>query len=99
MQRWTWNFDAVCPQNKRTSNLFNEASGRCMDMGAGAQVDERGLGIPNEGFSGTVGVPASATPCSGSGGQSSSQNFFWDNRAGEFANEGSATCLGVCVVE
>jgi hypothetical protein len=102
LQRWTWNFDAVCPQNKRTSNIYSAAAGRCIDMGAGAQLDAAAeaqrLGIPNEGMSGTIGTPMVAAPCAGVGGQSSTQNFFFDNRAGEFANEGSATCVGVCVV-
>ena len=86
----------MCPQNKRTSNIFNRAAGRCIDMGAGAQVDAAGLGIPNEGMSGTIGAPMVAAPCAGAGGQSSTQNFAWDNRAGEFVNQGSATCVGVC---
>jgi len=95
LQEWTWNFDAVCPQNKRTSNIYSRAAGRCFDMGAGAQAD-----IPNEGASGTIGAPMVASPCAGTSpsppAQSSTQNFAWDNRAGEFVNEGSATCVGVC---
>ena len=96
LQLFTINFDAVCPQNKRTANIYNRASGRCLDMAASFQ----GLGIPNEGASGTVGSPVLATPCAGASpsppAQSSSQNFFFDFRAGEFANEGTATCIGVC---
>ena len=96
LQQWTWNFDAVCPQNKRTSNIFLRAAGRCLDMGAGAQ-----LSIPNEGASGTIGAPMVAAPCAGTSpsppAQSSTQNFAWDNRAGEFVNEGTATCVGICV--
>jgi hypothetical protein len=100
LQTWTWNFDAVCPQNKRNSNIFNKAAGRCIDMGAGAQLSDAGglVGIPNEGMSGTIGAQMVATPCAGAGGQSSTQNFAFDNRAGEFVNEGSATCIGVCSV-
>jgi hypothetical protein len=93
-QVWQWVFDAVAPQNKRDSRIEHAASGLCLDMIDGW---DGGLGdFPNEGASGIIGSPITATSCSG--GQSSSQNFFYDFAAKEIANEGSVTCMGICTV-